>query len=47
MDDKVKSEADKYIKDVNKNNIKFIASIISIFLVGIIGTIAILLIQIK
>ena len=44
LDDKVKNEADKYIKDVNKNNIKFMASILSIFLIGIIGTIAILLI---
>lgn len=44
LDDKVKSEADKYISDVNKNNIKLVGSILSIFLVGIMGTIAILLI---
>lgn len=35
LDDKAKSEADKYIKDVNKNNIKLVGSILSIFLVGI------------
>ena len=44
LDDKVKNEANKYITDVNKSNIKFMGSILSIFLVGIIGTIAILLI---
>lgn len=43
LDDKVKSEADKYITDVNKNNIKLVVSILSILLIGIIGTIAILL----
>lgn len=40
LDDKVKDEADKYIKDVNKGNIKFVASILSILLIGIIGLIA-------
>ena len=44
LDDKVKNESDKYIKDVNKSNIKLTGSILSILLVGIIGTIAILLI---
>ena len=44
LDDKVKSEADKYISDVNKSNIKFMCSIFSIFLVGMIIVIAILLI---
>jgi hypothetical protein len=40
LDDKVKDEVDKYIKDVNKGNIKFVASILSVLLIGIIGLIA-------
>ena len=36
LDDKVKSEADKYIKDVNKNNIKFMMFMPSLFLIGVI-----------
>jgi hypothetical protein len=47
LDDKVKSEADKYISDVNKNNIKLTGSILSIFLIGIIITIALILTQTK
>ena len=36
LDDKVKSEADKYIRDVNKSNIKFMILMPSIFLIPIV-----------
>ena len=44
LDNKIKDNADEYIKSVNKSNIKLMTFILSIFLVLIIGTIAILLI---
>ena len=36
LDDKVKSEADKYIRDINKSNIKFMMFMPSIFLIPIV-----------
>lgn len=46
LDDKVKSEADKYIRDINKSNVKLMVSTLSIFLiVGIV--LGLILTQIK
>ena len=46
LDDKVKSEADKCIRDINKSNIKFTILMPSMFLIGI-AMMGLILTQIK